>query len=323
MNTRLQVEHPVTERVTGTRSGPRAAAWSRPAQPLPWRQEALRQRGHAIECRVYAEDPANGFLPQAGPLLALPRAGRARASASTAASRKATEVPVQYDPMLAKLDRTRRERARRRSRARSAALRAIPDPRRPHQRCLPARAARSTRRSARAAFTPASSTSTPTQLVPTAEPSPAVAAAAAVAGRDPRTSQRAATRDSAGHDPWTTLRGGDADGGTGRVDHRRRRRDRSAWRTTAARPSTARHSTWLQRRLLANWSSRTTPRSTRVRDVVDDDDLGLPRRQRLRARQLPAEGAATRRQHQGSLTAPMPATVVSVHVAPATLSRAG
>ena len=77
MNTRLQVEHAVTEMVAGVdlvQAQFRVAAGER----LPWTQEQLIQRGHAVECRVYAEDPGGGFLPQAGKLLRLPRTGRAR-----------------------------------------------------------------------------------------------------------------------------------------------------------------------------------------------------------------------------------------------------
>ncbi len=101
MNTRLQVEHPVTELVTGT-DLVRAQLQVAMGEPLAWTQDALDQRGHAIECRVYAEDPANGFLPQAGTLQLYrePSGPGIRVDSGVA---EGTEVPVQYDPMLAKL----------------------------------------------------------------------------------------------------------------------------------------------------------------------------------------------------------------------------
>ncbi|HVL67612.1 MAG TPA: acetyl-CoA carboxylase biotin carboxylase subunit [Vicinamibacterales bacterium] len=101
MNTRLQVEHPVTEAVTGV-DLVRAQLAVAAGAPLPWTQASLAQRGHAIECRVYAEDPASGFLPQAGPLLVYrePAGPGIRVDSGVA---EGGDVPVTYDPMLAKL----------------------------------------------------------------------------------------------------------------------------------------------------------------------------------------------------------------------------
>ena len=101
MNTRLQVEHPVTESVTGVdlvRAQIAVAAGER----LPWTQGDLHQRGHAIECRVYAEDPSAGFLPQAGTLLLYrePSGPGIRIDAGVV---EGGTVPVTYDPLLAKL----------------------------------------------------------------------------------------------------------------------------------------------------------------------------------------------------------------------------
>jgi acetyl-CoA carboxylase biotin carboxylase subunit len=101
MNTRLQVEHPVTEWVTGidlVREQLRIAA----DEPLGYGQEDIHSRGAAIECRVYAEDAANGFLPSAGRILALnePSGPGVRIDSGVAAG---VTVPVEYDPLLAKL----------------------------------------------------------------------------------------------------------------------------------------------------------------------------------------------------------------------------
>ena len=101
MNTRLQVEHPVTELVTGV-DLVRAQLLVAGGEPLPWTQAALTQRGHALECRIYAEDPARDFLPQAGQLLMYrePAGPGIRVDAGVV---EGSTVSVFYDPLLAKL----------------------------------------------------------------------------------------------------------------------------------------------------------------------------------------------------------------------------
>jgi len=123
MNTRLQVEHPVTEQVTGT-DLVRAQIAVAAGQPLPWRQEDLEQRGHAIELRVYAEDPARQDLPQAGTLL-LYREPSMPGIRIDAGVTEGSEVAVHYDPLLAKLIATGETRDVARHRA-LAALRHYP-----------------------------------------------------------------------------------------------------------------------------------------------------------------------------------------------------
>jgi acetyl/propionyl-CoA carboxylase alpha subunit len=101
MNTRLQVEHGVTEEVVGV-DLVRAQLLVASGQPLPWRQDGLVQRGHAIEARVYAEDPEHGFLPQAGRLL-LYREPRMPGVRIDSGVREDDEIPVHYDPLIAKV----------------------------------------------------------------------------------------------------------------------------------------------------------------------------------------------------------------------------
>jgi acetyl-CoA carboxylase biotin carboxylase subunit len=123
MNTRLQVEHPVTEQVTGI-DLVRAQIAIAAGQPLERKQTDLAQRGHAIELRVYAEDPANNDLPQAGPLL-LYREPTMPGIRIDSGVMEGSEITVHYDPLLAKLIATGETRAAARARA-LAALRSYP-----------------------------------------------------------------------------------------------------------------------------------------------------------------------------------------------------
>jgi acetyl-CoA carboxylase biotin carboxylase subunit len=109
MNTRLQVEHPVTEQVVGV-DLVRAQLVVASSGRLPWTQDQLSQRGHAIEARVYAEDPANGFLPQAGSLTRYvePRRPGVRVDAGVG---EGSTISVFYDPMIAKVIATAETRA--------------------------------------------------------------------------------------------------------------------------------------------------------------------------------------------------------------------
>jgi len=109
MNTRIQVEHPITELVTGV-DLVKAQIEVAAGAPLPFSQEDLSQRGWAVECRIYAEDPAAGFVPAPGRIdtLRWPSGPGVRNDAGVYAG---AEVPVFYDPMISKLAVWGRDRA--------------------------------------------------------------------------------------------------------------------------------------------------------------------------------------------------------------------
>lgn len=101
MNTRLQVEHPVTELITGVDFVEQQINIAR-GEPITINQEDLKINGHALELRVYAEDPLNDFLPSVG-LLTTYRIPKGKGIRVDDGFEEGMEIPIYYDPMLAKL----------------------------------------------------------------------------------------------------------------------------------------------------------------------------------------------------------------------------
>jgi len=101
VNTRLQVEHPVTEMVTGIDLVKEQIAIAE-GKKLSLAQDDIQIRGHAIECRIYAEDPDNGFMPSTGALKSyvVPAGPGIRVDSGVVVG---SEIPIYYDPMIAKL----------------------------------------------------------------------------------------------------------------------------------------------------------------------------------------------------------------------------
>ncbi|CAM4438544.1 MAG: Acetyl-/propionyl-coenzyme A carboxylase alpha chain [Legionella sp.] len=101
MNTRLQVEHPVTEMITGLD----LVSWQlkiAAGEPLPLAQEQIKSQGHSIECRIYAEDPYNEFIPSIGQIHFLKEPAGDGIRVDTGVERL-SQITMYYDPMIAKL----------------------------------------------------------------------------------------------------------------------------------------------------------------------------------------------------------------------------
>lgn len=101
MNTRLQVEHPVTEMISSTDLVALQIAVAE-GKELPFKQEDMEMKGHAIECRIYAEDPENNFLPSTG-LLEKHRIPSGSGIRVDAGVEEGQSVTINYDPMISKL----------------------------------------------------------------------------------------------------------------------------------------------------------------------------------------------------------------------------
>ena len=101
MNTRLQVEHPITERVVGV-DIVREQIYIAMGKPLTYSQEQIKQRGHSIECRIYAEDPSNNFMPSPGLVkdIVEPQGLGVRTDGYVYPG---FEIPIWYDPMISKI----------------------------------------------------------------------------------------------------------------------------------------------------------------------------------------------------------------------------
>lgn len=101
VNTRLQVEHPVTEMVTGL-DLVQEQIWIAEGKAIGFKQDDVRMHGHALECRIYAEDPDEGFIPSTGQLknYRMPAGPGVRVDAGVVIFEK---IPIYYDPMIAKL----------------------------------------------------------------------------------------------------------------------------------------------------------------------------------------------------------------------------
>ncbi|MCU0438254.1 MAG: acetyl-CoA carboxylase biotin carboxylase subunit [Raineya sp.] len=108
MNTRLQVEHPVTEQITGIDLVKEQIKIAQ-GEPLSFKQEDLKILGHALEIRVYAEDPTNNFLPDIGTLNTYVRPQGAGIRVDDGFE-QGMEIPIYYDPMIAKLIATGKDR---------------------------------------------------------------------------------------------------------------------------------------------------------------------------------------------------------------------
>jgi len=119
MNARLQVEHPITEMVTGIDLAKKQFEIAA-GLPLGLKQEDIRPQGHALECRIYAEDPDNDFLPSPGRIVHLHTPAGGLGIREDSGIYEGYTVPVEYDPLLAKIiswGKTREESVQRMRRA--------------------------------------------------------------------------------------------------------------------------------------------------------------------------------------------------------------